>query len=365
YEDQGKTLMVLSLEAPWQAKEELVVELNYEITIPHCAHLFGYNNGFFQLGNVLVERATYENGQWRKEEYYPIGDPFYTQCANYDVTINVPKEYTVASSGYGVQRETEEQLLQYQITAPGTRNFGFTISNQYQIAQKKVGATLVTSYALEQKEAEKALQFGEKALTCFENLYGAYPYQQLTISQVDFPFGGMEFSGLVMIAKEMYLKDQVLEQVVAHEVAHQWWYGVVGSDQYYQPWQDEALCEYSYLQYIKYFYGEQAKNDLIQSTIYTAMRITIPQGVTPGSPLDYFDRFSEYDMVVYKRGAMLFLALEEALGEEQFQTFLRDYYQEYAFKLVSRQEFEDFLRKNTGEDWQALFTDYLDTEYRY
>ena len=91
------------------------------------------------------------------------------------------------------------------------------------------------------------------------------------------------------------------------------------------------------------------------------MRVTVPKGVTPGSPIDYFGDLPEYTLVTYRRGAALMVALENALGREGFHEALRTYYTDNAFKLADRQAFKDALKKVSGSDWTALMEDYLDT----
>lgn len=365
-EDKGKTVMVLELKAPLKANQNLEVDLEYQVTVPNSAYRFGYGEGMYQLGNVFPTLAVYEQGNWRKDEYISIGDPFYSACVNYDVTLQVPKGYHAAASGYGEETVGDNNVVTYRYQAPAMRDFALVISENTIVKQSKTGDVIVTAVGKDSKTLQKMLEYGKKALECFETLFGPYPYQQLTLVQANFPLGGMEYPGLVMIGDKLNSsQEQAFEWIVAHEVAHQWWYGVVGSDQYNQPWQDEALCEYSLLEYVNHYYGSQAKEDMIASRITTAMRTTIPRGVTPGSPVDYFGNLSEYSVVVYQRGAMVFLMLEEALGEEKLNQALQAYYQEYAFKIAAREDFEQSLLKTTGQDWSALLVDFLDTEYTY
>lgn len=95
---------------------------------------------------------------------------------------------------------------------------------------------------------------------------------------------------------------QDLELTVAHEVAHQWWYAMVGSDSYYQPWQDESLCEYAVMDYVGQWYGAQAREDFRVQRVEAALRTGTAQTVTPGSPIDYFADLEEYTLVCYRPG---------------------------------------------------------------
>jgi len=90
----------------------------------------------------------------------------------------------------------------------------------------------------------------------------------------------------------------------------------------------------------------------------SSLRMTVPHGVTPGAPLDYFASMSEYKLVVYDRGAACLCALDRMVP---LDTFLRDYYQRFAFGRATRQDFEEQLLLSTGEDLTPLMRDYLDT----
>ena len=90
----------------------------------------------------------------------------------------------------------------------------------------------------------------------------------------------------------------------------------------------------------------------------SALRVTVPRGITPGAPLEAFPSMSLYKLVVYDRGAACLCAMDRTAP---LDTFLRDYYQHYAFKRASREDFEQQLFASTGEDLTPLLRDYLDT----
>ena len=218
---------------------------------------------------------------------------------------------------------------------------------------------LVAAYASNARQAKELLQYGKKALQTYGNLYGDYPYPSYTLAQISFPHGGMEYPGLSMISTELLAAGgRELEYAAAHETAHQWWYAVVGSDSWNQPWQDEALAEFSLLAYAEEHYGLSERNDLEQSRMESALRVSVPLGLTPGAPLDYFPSMSLYRLVVYDRGAACLCALNRTVP---LDAFLRDYYRQYAFGRASREDFEQQLFASTGEDLTPLLRDYLDT----
>jgi len=357
FTDEAQTVLSVDLPEGWQPEEWITLTLEYQLLIPEARYRFGHSGNIWMLGNVFPQMAVYENGQWRQEPYFSIGDPFVSECANYTVTLRLPEGYQPAATGYA---KGEGGCYRYE--APAVRDFGLVLVKNGVTRTAREGGTLLNAVAENASDAQRMLKFAQQALICYNKFYGIYPYASLTAATVDFPFGGMEYPGLVMVGREVLAADgDSLEITVAHEVAHQWWYAVVGSDQYYEAWQDEALCEYALLDYVSQYYSEAAREDLAFKRFETAMRVTVPKGVTPGSPIDYFGDLPEYTLVTYRRGAALMVALETALSREGFNEVLRTYYADNAFGLADRRAFGNALKKVSGSDWAALLEDYLDT----
>lgn len=340
------------------AEGEGKLELRCVAVIPECAHRTGLADGVFQLGNVIPLLSRYEEGAWRTDDYCPIGEPFVSDCANFSITLHAPEGYVPACSAPLV-RGTDGAWRGELFAA---RDVALCVSRDYCLATGRVGDTQVYSYAKTEAGAGRALVYARKALETFSALYGVYPYPAFTVCCVDFPFGGMEYPGLCMIGKSYYLDSMAdsLELVVVHETAHQWFYALVGSDSFYQPWQDEALCEYATLAYARRRYGQGSYDTLKYYRVDAPMRENIPGGLTPGSPIDYFGTLNDYSAVVYGRGAALLIALDELLPQG-VDPFLRAYAEKYAFSYATRAEFEAFLNEYAGMDLSPLLLDYLDT----
>ncbi len=359
WEDDAKT--VLTLPADWPKDGEIAVTLTYHVNIPDCGSRFGVHEGIFALGNVFPTLALWENDAWRTEPYVSIGDPFMSECANWTVRLTLPRGYTVASTGY-VEPVRLADADVYTLQAQAVRDFALVISDQFATATAMAEDVLVIAHARDKAAAQHMVKFARQAIACYEAHYGEYVYPTLTLTEVSFPYGGMEYPRLVMIGSSIIAsKGDALEITVAHEAAHQWWYAMVGSDSYYQAWQDESLCEYALMDYIGQYYGASTRESTAFDRIETAMRITIPRGVTPGSPIDYFQDLTEYSQVVYRRGAALWMALENLMGKSALDAALQQYVQDYRFSHASRQELTQLLSQAAGQDLTALMEDYLDT----
>lgn len=359
WEDAAHT--VLTLPADWPGDGNLTVTLTYLVTIPRCASRFGETEGVWALGNVFPTLALWQDGDWRKDAYIAIGDPFLTACANWTVRLTLPKGYQAAATCYAEPVLLGDQAV-YTMQASAVRDFALVISDQFQQASGMADDVLVTAYARNASAARRMVQYAKQAIACYEAHYGPYAYPTLTLAEVDFPYGGMEYPRMVMIGSSVIAaRDDSLEVTVAHETAHQWWYAMVGSDSWMQAWQDESLCEYALMDYIGSVYGAQARESAAFDRIETALRITVPRGVTPGSPIDYFQDLSEYSTVVYRRGAALWMALETHMGKDALDSALQTYQNAYRFSMATRQQLTDILSDAAGHDLSPLMEDYLDT----
>ena len=351
YLDGSKTVLSIPVPDGWEAGEWIDLGLRYTVTLPQAAYRFGVWEDVWAVGNAFAIPAIWEDGAFRMDEYTPVGDPFVSDCANYTVTVTVPDGYQCAGSGWA-----EKEGNAYRFVSPAVRDFALVISNQFETAQAKQDGVLITSYGLDRAQAKQMLGYAKKALSVYAERYGAYPYPSYTVAAVPFAHEGMEYPQLSMISSS--LSERKLEYAVAHETAHQWWYAVVGSDGWNQAWQDEALCEFSLLEYAEKYEGASRRHELEQRRMESAMRVTVPRGATPGAPLDYFSSMSEYRLLVYDRGAACLCALDRTAP---LDGFLRDYYENHAFKRATRADFEQQLYQSTGEDLAPLMRDYLDT----
>ncbi len=357
YADAEKTILNISI--PEMAPgEEGTLYLRCVIALPNCAYRTGYVDSTYLLNHVIPTLSVYEEGGWRQDAYTPIGDPFYTECANYDVTLHLPEGFVPACS---VPLEKGKEGA-YTGSGLALRDIGLWAARGMAEKQAIVNGTCILAYGPDDASANKALGDAGKALKTFEALYGAYPYESYTVCAAPFAPGAMEYPCMAIIDESYFEKSQwdTLELFIAHETAHQWFYHLVGSDPVNQPWQDEALCEYALLRYVEQQYGQSAFDTLRYYRVDSPMQERIPGNLTPGSPITYFSNLSDYKAIVYGRGAGLMLALNTFL-QGGMDGFLKQYVQDYAFHIASRQDFEQALNAYTNQDLLPLLQDYLDT----
>ncbi len=332
------------------------IAINFMVKLPPCDGRFGYGKNTIRLANWYPIVSVYEKGGWDEDPYYATGDPFYSGIANYTVRMAVPSEYTVVSTGTARAEESQANKIWY-IKAENVRDMAVVLSDKFKVKSGKYDGIDVNSYYFgDDKIGERSLTYAADALRYYSETFGKYPYPEYDVVAADFYIGGMEYPQLVMIDRSLYSKNNifVLEQVIAHETAHQWWYGVVGNDEVKEPWLDEALTEYSTMQYFRKFYGSELSDRFWKAYEGFADKYSdSPRKVTDS--VDKFTDGSEYSAVIYEKGALGLKKIEDEVGRDTFIKGLREYYKQNRYKNAAANDLIEAIGKAAGKDLKSYF----------
>jgi hypothetical protein len=355
------------LPAPLQPGEQVIVQMDFEVEITREMGgnygLFGYFDGVLVLDEFYPVIPVYDDEGWNVE-VPPRGDVAYFDASFYQVRVTAPADLTVIASGSEVGRESQgkEQVLTF--AAGPVRDFYVAAGEHYGVVSEQVGETKVNSYAFPERieGAQLALKTAASALRSFGARFGPYPYTELDVVSTPMQALGIEYPGLTGIALALYDPDAIvsglpstilLEPVVAHEVAHQWFYNVVGNDQIDEPWLDEAVVQYVTGLYYVDVYGQGAAQSYRESWTDRWQRVEraeIPVGLPSRAYTD-----EEYSPIVYGRGPLFVAALAEEMGQERFDEFLRDYYASNQWGIGTAEVFRQLAEHHCGCDLTALF----------
>ncbi len=229
-------------------QQNVKVEIVFEVCLANIWHRLGYGNNTINLGNWYPQLCVFKNGAWLTDPYYSNGDPFVSEMANYCVALTAHKDFMIAASGVPGEAQTKENdNVRTVYTAKSVRDFALVMSPKFQKASATVDSTTVNYYYFSDRAFEESLSTATKALRYFSSTFGKYPYAKLDVVETDFCYGGMEYPCLVMITSG--LEKRSYETAIIHEIAHQWWYGLVGNDQVREAYLDEGLAEYSTLMF--------------------------------------------------------------------------------------------------------------------
>lgn len=343
--------------------EKVAIGIEYTLELPKAETRFGSNELSMNLGNALPILAVYENGAWREDSYEGIGDSFYSEAAAYSVVIRCPLTYNVAASGECAEARMLEDTNSYEALyrADAARDFALSfVKNTFiETAQTQSGVR-VLAFTKQRKKSEALANSAAAALDYYEKKLGAYPYTEFSAVATKLT-GGMEYPGLIMVSyDDLDGNAKVLgELYIAHEVAHQWFYNLVGSDQLNAPWIDEALVEFLSFDYIRAVHGQEYRDQLWSSRFHDIEGYVIKTRMD--AKLSEFTKAQSGDYVygVYARGSALYEALYQKLGEERFYSVLKSICTDLRFSFLSGDELIAHFSKAAGEDLTPFFESYM------
>lgn len=349
------TALRVNLPIVLQPDQAIVLTLKFTVNVPPLENVqsfaaanLAYTADALNVGYWYPLLAPYRSG-WIDVPWQPIGDPFASEVADYLATITATSGVTVVSGGELTRRGNV-----WHYALPRARTFAMLVSPRYREATVTLSGITYSMFTLPEHShlAPIALQTMVRAFHLFSAIYGPYPYSTLRVAEVSGPWS-MEFSGFCALgATDIGDYDGTtrnrLVRIMAHEVSHQWWYGVVGDDQVREPWLDEGLARFNELRYYE-AYSPQDTPWWWASVIGT-LRAARPLN---SSTADFSDHRT-YLTSIYNQGAVFLDELRSTIGATVFNAFLRDLYRRGSFRLITTADFFDVLKAHTEVNVQAL-----------
>lgn len=336
------TMLHLTLSHPAGSNQPIELTLTYSLNLPQLDPVgwgpkgnAGWGNNVTQVGDWYPALIPYQAGQgWQSWDYQPVGDPVISPLADFNVTINAAPDITLVGPGF-----TGRDTTNHYYRLPKARAFAFLASHKYLPFSDPASPIPITVYVLTHHENSGpiVLEIIRQAMTLFNQLYGPYPYSEFIMAENGF-LTAIEYSAIVSLsgyAFDSYTgnPDSLLVALTAHELAHQWWYGAVGNDQVNEPWLDESLAMMSELLFYEHYYP-----DLVEWWWQFRVDRWHPTGYVDISIHDYPDSES-YVHNMYGQAAHFLAELRQLMGENNFQAFLKAYYQENAFQFATGKAF--------------------------
>lgn len=372
WDSSGSVLWVL-LDAALQTGEALTIGLDFDLQLPLEMSgnygLYGYFDDVLVLNGFLPLVPVFDEDGWNVDVPSQQGDVSYFDASFFLVRVVAPEDLTVASSGTVVGSSSTRGHHIQLIAAGPAREFYMAASRSWQQLEKQTNGVLIHSYAPVEIEAgvREAMETTERALLSLNRRLGPYPYREIDLVVTPMQALGMEYPGVGVIAENLFdpvgeiqgVPNRIyLESVVVHEIAHQWFYNVVGNDQQEEPWLDEAMAQYfTYLYYLDTNTPEAAQA-YRQSWFGRWDRVDREQ-IPIGVPVSEYAG-AEYSAIVYGRGPLFLEALARELGQGAFENFLRDYIDMNHWGIATTEEFRGLAEEHCGCDLGALFNEWVD-----
>lgn len=357
---EDENILCVNLPAPVYPDDRITVTVTYELQLAKVNHRTGVTENTVNLGNFYPQLCAYTSQGFMEAPYYSCGDPFVSECADYNVSCDLPAGYVAATSGSAGDSATVGERVKCSYTQKNARDFAMVLSDKFQVVTCAATGATVSYYYYDDNSPQVSLSAAAESLKYFAQTFGEYVYPTLSVVQTGFCYGGMEYPALTMISDELDSDGRIYTTV--HENAHQWWYAMVGSDQVNCAWQDESLAEYSSLLFFEnnptYAFtrtgmvGAATKSYRAFFSVYNQIFGEADTRMQRG--LSEFISEYEYANVCYNKGLILFDTLRTSIGDEKFFAGIRDYYQTNLYKIASPEDLYACFIKS-GTDLEGFF----------
>jgi hypothetical protein len=324
--------------------------------------------GVMLLGTAYPVLAVRDGDEWQRRLEPSVGDMVFNEVADYEVTITTTPGIEVFTSGHEVAAKPDKGSKTFN--GNSLRDFAILAGRGLRSEHTDVSGVKVTSIYLPEHEkvGKRALAIAANALRVFTATFGELPFKTISVAEAPLVagLGSTEFSGLNVIASAYYVDfespavrnlpelireqrpsvEESLEWTVGYLVANQWWGSAVGNDPAREPVLDEALSCWSSLLYYRNAYGQEKASAVLDDQVRGVYRLYRTFGgddMDANRPSrDYRNTF-QYAAIVTAKGALMFVELQDTLGEEKVFAALRNYYQANLLEIAQLDDLRSAL----------------------
>lgn len=364
------TLIQLKLPTPVMPHAKTTLIMKFQVKLPKAFARMGYVGDYVMAGQWFPKIAVYNppgtqghsEGGWNLHQYHGNSE-FYADFGVYDVRIGVPEDDIVAATGFPTHAPVVKNKVKwYHYYADDVHDFAWSASPHFMYAEQKLSGVNLPGVKLKlyldpsQKNLkDRYFQAARHALLDYCKWYGEYPYSTLSIvvpPRGGNGTGGMEYPTLVTAwAADNSHPDLDLERVVVHEIGHQFFYGMLASNEFEEAWLDEGFTTYAESRVMAKDYG--VKDALSAEATY----ITNPEALNQSAWK--YAGYGSYAENVYTRSKLVLLAVEQQIGQQKMDHVLRLYFMKWRFRHPSTQDFLQVLNRVTDKNWSHFFKQFV------
>lgn len=358
---EDRTLLRIALPRSVPSDGTIKVTMQFSVKLPHLHRRMGYSDDFVMAGQWFPKIAVYEpsgtrgrTGEgWHLHQFHS-NSQFYADFGEYDVSIDCPASDIVAATGSEVSAEPiGSDIVRHYFHAQDVHDFAWAASPNFIFSETPPNSGTTIKLYLDPKHAHlksRYIQVAQKALQKYQEWYGEYPYPSLSIvvpPEKGKHAGGMQYPTLITANAGIEENpDLHLERVIAHEIAHQYWYGMVANDEFEEPWLDEGFASYAEEKFMTSELGIDPK------------RLYIPYSPSYNHLMNYswqYKNNTDYINNVYIGGKHVLQEIEQKIGSEKMQEVMKEYFELWKFKHPGTKDFKEILEHVTEQNWQAYF----------
>ena len=386
--ENDRTVMAVTLPAPVGAGETVTLDIAFTAKIPRPFARTGAIGNYFFIAQWFPKIGVLDAaGRWNCHQFH-VGTEFFSDFGVYDVRMTVPRGWPLAATGRERERtDNADGTTTHRYYQEDVHDFAWTTSPDFVEARERFehpGLPPVDMRLMLQPEhaAQAARHFDSTRATLrhYGEWFGAYPYGHITLVDPAWQSGsgGMEYPTLFTVGTRWWMPraDTYLEDTVVHETGHQWWYGIIATNEFEDAWMDEGINQYANARVVaeefpegrevRRFFGgfvpwvlSDVRWDRLISGEYLADYRGSPTVDIQASPsFRYWPRTS--GPITYSKPALWLHTLERALGWTTMQQILSTFFDRWKFKHPKPGDLFQVANEVSGRD----LTPFFDQVYR-
>ena len=297
--------------------------MDVTIDLPARNDRFGYHGGLALVGTALPTLAIHDDLGWHLDPFVDLGESFYSIVGDYQVTLNVPAALRTPTTGTAVASEVSGRRRITTYVAHDVRDFEWAAGRLGTVRGHSGGTQIVVSYRPDDLSRDAALTALERSIQSLDSYsagFGTFPYPEIDVVLTRFrTFGGMEYPTIIFTNPGKI--------TISHELGHQYWYGIVGDDQFASPWLDESFATWT--SYLPFGGWKKCASYRFPSA---DARITNDMGYWLDHPFDYD--------TIYGGGGCMLANLADLFGLDRFVQILHDYAQAHWLGVTRTDDFK-------------------------
>lgn len=347
-----QTIMKIKLPKALAPNSEMLLNLKFDAQIPIQIRRSGRDNSEgidYTMTQWYPKMAEYDRDGWHIEPY--VGREFYGVFGNFDVEITTNSDLIIGGSGVlqndseiweekklkdGMQfyqmKKSKSKTRVWKFKAEKVHDFAWAADQDYiRYSVEGPNDIIINAYYLKSEASnwEKLSEYTPKFFVEMNQYFGEYPYPQFSIIQGG--DGGMEYPMCTMLKGTGKLDGLI--GVFVHEAAHNWYYGILATNEFRYPWMDEGFTSYAEAEVLNIIKEENLENPHLRALDLNNKYLTVLKNPEPlGTPGDYYSTNQNYGLSAYIRGEAFLTQLKYIVGEESFNQIMLAYFDEWKFK---------------------------------
>jgi hypothetical protein len=323
--------------------------------------------GVYEVPGQRYVPADAKEGRWNTHQFH-LNSEWYSDFGTYRAQLTVPSDYVIGATGVRTHEMVSDSLTTYTYEADDVHDFAWTASQDYlEFYDRWKHVELRLLIQPEHiGQVKRHFDAAKVSLSYFDDWYGEYPYTTLTLVDGLGGSNGMEYPTLFTVGTVYGLPDWVrwLEMVTIHEFGHQYWFGLVASNEFEEAWLDEGINSYTEMRIMDDAYGFGSaigfpgfEVDMVdyQKRSYTRRRPT--RGTIYRD--SWTHDFGDYGKLSYAKPAVVLGTLEGYLGTATMREILRTYYERWRFRHPTTRDFIDVAEDVSRQDLSWFFDQYV------